>query len=78
VTNLNSGKVFSVYPSPATNAIAISGSHGDEMQIYNSAGAVIKFIHVADEGDIYVNVEDFSPGVYLIKSSNACLKFVKE
>jgi N-acetylneuraminic acid mutarotase len=77
VKDITAKKTFSVFPSPASNAIVISGCKKGTISIYNSAGTLMKIIFVEDERDVRVNVQDFTPGIFYIQSSNICAKFVK-
>ena len=63
---------ISAYPNPATDHITVIRNNNDEMFIYNVFGSLVK-----STNENIINVSDFAPGVYFIKTSEGTVKFVK-
>lgn len=73
ITEMTSAQsAISVYPNPATDHITVIRNNNDEMFIYNVFGSLVK-----STNENIINVSDFAPGVYFIKTSEGTVKFVK-
>lgn len=72
---------FNVYPNPAKNLITIEGLQSGTMEIFNSAGAVLKNSKI--QGKITkVDISDFPNGIYTVRAVTnddvVAKKFIKE
>ena len=68
---------LSLYPNPAKESIRIEGLEDNaQVMFYNVLGALVKSISVNTDQEI--NVSDLPAGLYLIRSGNQTLRFVKE
>jgi len=70
-------QILSVYPNPVRDILNVElASRNSVVTIYNSVGA--KMNEVTSTGfEVQVDVSDFTPGIYFIKSGNQVEKFVK-
>lgn len=66
-----------LYPNPAlTKLFVISGGEGD-INIFDLKGNVVKTVKIAD-GSNGIYVGDLDPGIYLLKTSDYTVKFLKK
>lgn len=65
---------LSVYPIPASQSITLRGANGNEVEISNLAGQLVKRTSLNGNR---LNVSDLSDGVYLLKNDNRTVRFVK-
>ena len=81
-TPLQSGKIC-IYPNPARNEINISSVENiTDIQVYAITGKQILNQKFSSVNQLKLNIEGFSPGIYLLKvlhnNQISTLKFVKE
>jgi len=81
VNTITESKTFDIYPNPAENYIVIEGEGVVEVEIFDMMGRKI-LTHNVKESSV-INVNDFSQGLYLIRSIDVnnniiVKKFVKE
>lgn len=68
---------ISLYPNPAiTKLYVISGGEGD-INIFDLKGNVVKTVKIED-GSNGIYVGDLDPGMYLLKTSEYAVKFLKK
>ena len=63
---------FSVYPNPATDYIFVDREGNDEIFIYNAFGSLVK-----SSRENRISVSDLASGIYVVKTSEGSVKFVK-
>lgn len=69
----------SIYPNPTTNQITVSYaiSEGEEMQIFDAAGRIVKRVTLAPASmQITISVADLRPGVYVCRLQGQTKKFI--
>ena len=68
---------YAVYPNPANDNIRLEGIEADsEVRIYNAMGALVKVVTVNANEEI--GIGDLSAGLYMVRCSNATLRFLKK
>jgi chitinase len=81
IENINGQKLFTLYPNPANDKIYISSTiNSDEtnlMKIYNSIGENIISKNLTSNSDL-LNIEELTPGIYLLSFSGSSQLFVKK
>ena len=84
--NYKSGKVeeiadeeLSIYPNPACNELIITGTTKiSDVSVYTISGQAMPVISTPTPNEILLNVESYSPGIYIIKSPTKTVKFIKK
>lgn len=84
--NYKSGKVeeiadeeLSIYPNPACNELIINGTTKiSDVSVYTISGQAMPVISTPTPNEILLNVESYSPGIYIIKSPTKTVKFIKK
>lgn len=67
-----------VYPNPAKETITVANlAEGEQYYIYNSIGQLIMSGKARNPIET-IHIGQWSNGVYLLKTNNQSLKFVKE
>jgi PKD repeat protein len=75
--------LFNIYPQPASSILNIDGLDPDndivDLKIFGLTGKVMIEQRIKNEGDkLSVNIENLSPGIYLLKISQNNQTFVKK
>ena len=73
--NFAAGKL-SVFPNPANELITIISNKQQEAFITNTSGQRIKKINLID-GSQTLNIAAWNPGIYIIKTEEGFMKFIK-
>ena len=74
---LTGSGALAVYPNPATDRARIEGLEpGSEVQLFNALGERVMTGKVDANSEI--GISELAPGLYLVRSGNANLRFVKE
>lgn len=84
--NYKSGKVeeiaeeeLSIYPNPACNELIITGETKiSDVFVYTLSGQAMPVISNPTPNGILLNVESYSPGIYIIKTPTKTVKFIKK
>jgi len=76
VSLVENENTFSIYPNPTTEMLTIESAETTSYQIYNSMGQIVKTGNLI-VGKNQLNVEEFSNGVYTIKTLTGQEVFVK-
>ena len=72
---------FSIYPNPVKDVLYVENTNGniEIIQLYNTYGQLIKTIKFSTfEGTQKLNLSDLSSGLYIIRTQNSSIKFLKE
>ncbi len=75
IPNTPKNNALEISPNPATDFISISGADNSLVKIYDITG---KILLETSPIDSKINISDFNPGIYFLKSDEVMLKFVKE
>ena len=83
--NIEKAKIsqFKVYPNPGKDEIRIqftSNPDKSEIELYDLQGKLLKRVTAQLNSDLLsqsINIEDLSEGVYLIKTGNSAVRFIK-
>lgn len=76
VSNGKNESPVSIFPNPATDLITISGNKQEEVFIANASGQVMHTTMLIN-GSKTINISSWLPGIYLIRTNNNVLKFIK-
>lgn len=84
--NYKSGKVeeiadeeLSIYPNPACNELIITGTTKiSDVSVYTLSGQAMPVISTPTPNGILLNVEYYSPGIYIIQTPTKTVKFIKK
>ena len=84
--NYKSGKVeeiadeeLCIYPNPACNELMITGTTKiSNVSVYTLSGQAMPVISTQTPNGILLNVESYSPGIYIIKTPTKTVKFIKK
>lgn len=84
--NYKSGKVeeiadeeLSIYPNPACNELIITGTTKiSDVSVYTLSGQAMPVISTPTPNGILLNVESYSPGIYIIQTPTKTVKFIKK
>ncbi len=69
--------IFALYPNPASNVLNIeSSSEIGQIEIYNSKGQIV-FEGNFPQNKIDIGIQDFTSGLYILKTDNQTLRFIK-
>ncbi len=69
---------ISLYPVPATSKLHIVGIQGTQnVQIINLVGSVVKTVTISSSNAV-IDISDLHSGLYLIRTGNATLRFMKK
>lgn len=82
-TEIQQNSEIKIYPNPARNEINISAVENiNEIRVYSVTGKQVLVLKPVSENSLRVNIERFTPGIYLLKifqnKQVSTLKFVKE
>ena len=70
ISDLQSNKLFSVYPNPATDILSINfnrTSSNVEIKLMNTTGELVKKFVVENSGQTNVDLSPFSKGIYFLR-----------
>jgi len=70
--------LFRIYPNPAKNFVFVNAGNPVEVQVYNLNNQLMKVPIEKYNGGLKLNLFNFSPGIYIIKSDDQSIKFYKE
>ncbi|MBA2562742.1 MAG: T9SS type A sorting domain-containing protein [Chitinophagaceae bacterium] len=69
---------ISIFPNPSNTLITIRSQNPDEIFIYNNIGQMVLQKKIKTHQELnQVNVSLFPSGIYLIKSKNKVVRFIK-
>ena len=74
VTGLTADNM-TIYPNPATSSVQIKVSAGDQVELYDFSGRMVKAVLTRNQNASFVtvDVQDIPEGVYLIRTSSSSL-----
>jgi len=76
INNNFPGEKLSIFPNPANELITIISNKQQEAFITNTSGQRIKKISLIN-GNQTVNIAAWNPGIYIIKTEEGFMKFIK-
>lgn len=77
VDEANATTTINVFPNPATDFISITANLPlGQILIYNTLGEKVNMTFTT-ETTITIEISDFAPGIYMMKSDNGMIKFIK-
>ncbi|WP_158651386.1 T9SS type A sorting domain-containing protein [Pseudotamlana carrageenivorans] len=75
ISNLEKNKFyFSMYPIPASNNLTIKSNLGDDFQIVNQLGQIVKIFKAKSDTEKTVYVGNLSEGMYFVRAANGVSK----
>ena len=69
---------LSLYPNPAVDYVTITGlKNVNRLEIMDLTGKVLRIIEVTGE-ELTVNISDLQAGIYILRTANQTMKFIKQ
>lgn len=79
LSNILPDNVLSIYPNPTSGIIEVSGLKGktDRVLLFNFSGVKIAEYPTDGGNQLHLNLQQFNPGIYILRCGNQSFKVVK-